>query len=105
MSYLDDAAAWERFWSEHREALLGRREPLTFEGHGLGLTAHAGEIIGRPNVYPSFQRPTRGEWLAQVLAGRGEHAAAGSRRSPRPCGRAACSCAASPGARSSTAAG
>ena len=23
MSYLDDEAAWERFWSEHREALLG----------------------------------------------------------------------------------
>jgi diaminopimelate decarboxylase len=67
MSYLDDAAAWESFWDEHRAGLLGRREPLTFDGHGLGLTAHAGEIIGRPNVYPYFQTPTRGEWLAGVL--------------------------------------
>jgi len=69
MSYLDGAEDWERFWSAHREALLGRGEPLTFEGHGLGLAAHAGEIIGRPSVYPYFQRSRRGPWLAGVLAG------------------------------------
>ena len=67
MSYLDDAAAWELFWSEHRAALPGGREPLTFEGHGLGLTAHDGEISGRPNVYPSYQQPVRGPWLERVL--------------------------------------
>jgi diaminopimelate decarboxylase len=67
MSYLDDGAAWDEFWSEHRAGLLGHREPLTFGGHGLGLIAHAGEIIGRPNVYPYFQRSTRGDWLARVL--------------------------------------
>jgi diaminopimelate decarboxylase len=69
MRYLDDAATWRRFWSEHREALLGRREPLTFEGHGLGLTADAGEIVGRPNVYPAYQHATRGPWLSSVLRG------------------------------------
>ena len=69
MSYLDGAEDWERFWSEHREGLLDRREPLTFEGHGLGLTAHGGEIIGRPNAYPYFQRSRRGPWLAGVLGG------------------------------------
>jgi diaminopimelate decarboxylase len=67
MSYLVEPGAWERFWSEHRAALLGRRQPLTFESHGLGLSAHAGEIIGRPNVYPYHQAPTRGNWLAAVL--------------------------------------
>ena len=67
MSYLDDGAAWDEFWSEHRAGLLGDREPLTFEGHGLGLTAHAFEIIGRPNVYPYWQQPTRGAWLAGIL--------------------------------------
>jgi diaminopimelate decarboxylase len=79
MSYLDDEADWRLFWSEHREALLGRREALTFDGHGLGLTAHAGEITGRPNVYPYFQAPTRGEWLAHVLA-----AEVGTRTGARP---------------------
>ena len=70
MSYIDSGAAWERFWSEHREALLGRRAPLTFDGHGLGLRAHDGEIAGRPGVYPFHQTPVRGEWLAAVLSGR-----------------------------------
>ncbi|MDX6630783.1 MAG: diaminopimelate decarboxylase, partial [Gaiellales bacterium] len=69
VSYLDDAEAWERFWSEHRAALAGRREPLTFEGHGLGLTAYAGEVTGRANVYPFYQPSRRGPWLSRVLQG------------------------------------
>jgi diaminopimelate decarboxylase len=68
MSYLADGADWERFWDGHRAALLGHRDWLTYEGHGLGLTVHAGEIAGRPAVYPSFQALTRGDWLARVLA-------------------------------------
>ncbi len=67
ISYLEDEQSWERFWQEHRAALLGTRDPLTFDGHGLGLLAHAGEVIGRPNVYPAFQSLVRGEWLAEVL--------------------------------------
>jgi len=77
MSYLESASQWEQFWSAHREGLLGRREPLTFDGHGLGLLAHGGEIIGRPAVYPFHQRPTRGAWLTEVLAGRAGHGAGG----------------------------
>lgn len=75
MSYLDSAAQWQRFWSEHREGLLGRRGPLTFEAHGLGLLAHEGQILGRPAVYPFHQQPTRGAWLSEVLAGRVGHGA------------------------------
>jgi len=67
MSYLDDAGEWQRFWDEHRAGLLGMREPLTLNGHGLGLTVHGGEIIGRPNVYPYHQELTRGAWLATIL--------------------------------------
>ena len=70
MSYLESATQWERFWSEHCRGLLGLRAPLTFEGHGLGLLAHGGEILGRPAVYPFHQEPIRGAWLSQVLAGR-----------------------------------
>jgi diaminopimelate decarboxylase len=70
MSYLESATQWERFWLEHRRGLLGQRAPLTFEGHGLGLLARGGEILGRPAVYPFHQEPTRGAWLSEVLAGR-----------------------------------
>ncbi len=71
MSYLDSASQWRHFWAEHHKALRGEREPLTFEGHGLGLIAHRGEIVGRPNVYPYHQAQTRGPWLAEILAARG----------------------------------
>jgi diaminopimelate decarboxylase len=67
MSYIDDPAAWEDFWTAHREALLGHGPALTFEGHGLGLLAHRGEIVGRPAVYPFHQSPTRGDWLGEIL--------------------------------------
>jgi diaminopimelate decarboxylase len=69
MSYLESGDEWSRFWAEHRRGLLGERPPLTFEGHGLGLLAHRGEVVGRANVYPYFQAPTRGAWLAEVLQG------------------------------------
>jgi diaminopimelate decarboxylase len=67
MSYLDDGDEWNTFWREHRAALLGDRSALTFAGHGLGLTAHNGEIIGDANVYPYHQTVTRGTWLDRVL--------------------------------------
>ncbi len=69
ISYLESSEQWERFWEEHRRGLLGQRAPLTFAGHGLGLIAHNGEIIGRPAVYPYHQSPTRGSWLTNVLTG------------------------------------
>ncbi len=70
ISYLDSPQQWDRFWREHREGLLGQREPLTFDGHGLGLLAHDGDILGQPATYPFHQRPIRAAWFDQVLAGR-----------------------------------
>lgn len=53
MSYLDDRAEWEAFWAAARdtadERLLWRDRPVT-------------------TVYPYWQRPVRGEWLAALLA-------------------------------------
>jgi diaminopimelate decarboxylase len=70
VSYIDSAIPWGRFWRAHREGLLGLREPLTFEGHGLGLAVHDGEITGRPAVYPFHQPQTRAMWLGAVLGDR-----------------------------------
>ena len=67
ISYLDAAAQQDRFWIEHRRGLLAEREPITYRGHGLGLRAHRGELIGEPSVYPCHQEPIRGGWLEQVL--------------------------------------
>ena len=53
MSYLDDPAQWDSFWTAMRhphpsEALTWRDRPLD-------------------SVYPYFQSPVRGDWLAAVL--------------------------------------
>ena len=56
-----------RFLAEQQRAVAGEREPLTFEGHGLGLSAHGGKATGRLNVYPGHQDPIRGAWLREVL--------------------------------------
>ncbi len=69
VDYLGSADAWDLFWIEHRRGLLGDREPLTFDGHGLGLISHRGELVGRPNVYPYHQPLTRETWLTEVLTG------------------------------------
>lgn len=67
MSYLESEADWDRFWDEHRAALRGEREPLTWNGHGLGLSVADDEVTGAPRVYPSWQRQVRGEWLGELL--------------------------------------
>ncbi len=67
MRYLDDEAQWDAFWTAHREGLTTGR-PLTYDGHGLGLTVHDGAVVGRPKVYPAAQPLIRGDWLRQILA-------------------------------------
>lgn len=57
MSYLESEGDWLEFWRRHEDGLLGRGDPLTFDGHELGA------------VYPYFQEPVRGEWLRSVLGG------------------------------------
>ena len=70
MSYLDDEAPWEDFWRRHRAALAGDGDPLTFDGHGLGLRVEGGQVVGHANVYPAYQRPVRGAWLDGILGAR-----------------------------------
>jgi len=70
MSYLEEHRQWATFWKEHRRALLGERDTLTYRGHGLGLAIEGGRVVGQPKMYPFFQRPVRGHWLAGVLDSR-----------------------------------
>ncbi|MEQ8209114.1 MAG: Y4yA family PLP-dependent enzyme [Lacipirellulaceae bacterium] len=67
MSYLDSAAQWEAFWGELHRALLGEREPITYQNHALGLGVNAGKIVGTPNVYPSVHQHDTSQWLANVF--------------------------------------
>lgn len=64
MSYLESTEQWNAFLAQHERAVAGGRAPLTYDGHRLGLDADG---AGTPSVYPAFQRPVRGDWLAEVL--------------------------------------
>lgn len=57
MSYLDDRAQWERFWAV-MDAGSDEASLPTWKGHRLG------------RVYPSWQSPVRGAWLAGLLGER-----------------------------------
>lgn len=76
MSYLVARREWDEFWLHHRAAVLGDADPLTFEGHRLGLAARGTDVHGKPSVYPYWQEPVRGEWLRGLLES--EVAAGGS---------------------------
>ncbi|MFF8382998.1 Y4yA family PLP-dependent enzyme [Streptomyces kanasensis] len=66
--YLADGAQWERYTTELTRALLGRRAPLTWEGHGYGLRGENGTLRGALGVYPGH-RPVAGpRYLDELLA-------------------------------------
>ncbi len=67
MSYLESESQWMRFLDQHRLSLLGQRESVTFQNHGLGLLAEDGQIYGRLNCYPYYQRLVQADWLGQIL--------------------------------------
>jgi diaminopimelate decarboxylase len=69
--YLEDVHGWESFWRELRAALLGRRPPITYRNHGLGLVAAGGSIAGEARSYPYGQQRTAAMWLTEVLEGTG----------------------------------
>lgn len=68
MSYLEDGAQYANFWNELRLALRGKRDPITYRGHGLGFIAATDDIVGVAKTYPYYQSLTRGDWLRHILA-------------------------------------
>jgi diaminopimelate decarboxylase len=67
MRYVDDAGAWARFRAEHRRALLGERDPITWNNDGYGLHAHDGVVHGALGLYPMHQDRDGPAWLAALL--------------------------------------
>lgn len=67
ISYLPSGDEWATFWSTLRSALLNQSEPITYDNHGIGLSVHDGQIIGRPNSYPYHQSPVFDQWFADIL--------------------------------------
>ncbi|MER5213147.1 Y4yA family PLP-dependent enzyme [Streptomyces sp. NPDC002838] len=68
VNYLAHSEQWERYTTELTGAVLGRRPPLTWQGHGYGLRNEAGTLRGTLGLYPAH-RPIAGErYLDELLA-------------------------------------
>ncbi|WP_436717812.1 Y4yA family PLP-dependent enzyme [Roseiconus lacunae] len=68
MSYLHCGDQWQTFWAQLESALLGKRDPVTYRNHGLGLLAINGQIHGVRQSYPYYQSPVRADWLDSILS-------------------------------------
>ncbi|MCB5178374.1 Y4yA family PLP-dependent enzyme [Streptomyces antimicrobicus] len=67
VSYLAHAAQWEHWTSALTQAVLGRREPLTWGGHGYGLRVEHGTLKGALALYPAHRPVAGAAYLDELL--------------------------------------
>ncbi|MEV0222861.1 Y4yA family PLP-dependent enzyme [Streptomyces sp. NPDC050704] len=68
VNYLAHQEQWEQYTTGLTDAVLGRRPPLTWQGHGYGLRNEGGTLRGALGLYPAH-RPVAGErYLDELLA-------------------------------------
>lgn len=68
VSYLADGRQWEAWTGELTAAVLGRRDPVTWNGHGYGLRNEGGTVRGSLGVYPAHRATTGPAYLDRLLA-------------------------------------
>jgi diaminopimelate decarboxylase len=66
VDYLAHGEQWDRYTTELTTAVLGKRPPLTWGGHGYGLRAENGTLRGALGLYPSH-RPVAGAAYLDAL--------------------------------------
>ncbi len=65
--YLQREDQWTHFQDEHERSLLGHRDAITFDRHGLGRIAGDGKVFGKLNSYPMYQDIVSADWFSQLL--------------------------------------
>ncbi|MFI2608312.1 Y4yA family PLP-dependent enzyme [Kitasatospora sp. NPDC018619] len=68
VGYLAHAAQWERYTTALTEAVLGKRPPLTWQGHAYGLRAEAGRLRGALGLYPAHRPVAAEAYLDELLS-------------------------------------
>ncbi|MFD4658631.1 Y4yA family PLP-dependent enzyme [Kitasatospora sp. NPDC058444] len=68
VDYLADGAQWERYTTELTDAVLGKRPPLTWQGHGYGLRAESGRLRGALGLYPAHRPVAAAAYLDELLS-------------------------------------
>ena len=67
ISYLAEREQWEAYTSGLTAAVLGRRPPLTWGGHGYGLRNESGTLRGTLGLYPAHRSLAGAAYLAELL--------------------------------------
>jgi diaminopimelate decarboxylase len=67
VNYLADGAQWEAWTTELTAAVLGKRPPLTWNGHGYGLRNEGGTVRGALSVYPAHRDVAGPAYLDRLL--------------------------------------
>ncbi|GIE91367.1 diaminopimelate decarboxylase [Actinoplanes regularis] len=67
VSYLADRVEWDRYTTELGQAVLGRRAPMTWHGHGYGLRAEGGTLRGSLALYPGYRPVSGAAYLDRLL--------------------------------------
>ncbi|MFE6054238.1 Y4yA family PLP-dependent enzyme [Kitasatospora sp. NPDC056446] len=68
VNYLAHAEQWERYTTELTDAVLGKRPPLTWQGHGYGLRNESGTLRGALNLYPAHRPKAAEAYLDDLLS-------------------------------------
>ncbi|MFJ8314128.1 MULTISPECIES: alanine racemase [unclassified Streptomyces] len=66
VNYLADGGQWDRYTTELTQAVMGKREALTWRRHGYGLRYEAGMLSGALGLYPAH-RPVAAERYLDAL--------------------------------------
>jgi diaminopimelate decarboxylase len=68
MNYLSDKSQWEDFHSQLKLAVLGNREPITYQNDSLGIIKINDKLYGEPTVYPYYNELHKAEFLKAILS-------------------------------------
>ncbi|CAL9292078.1 Y4yA family PLP-dependent enzyme [Streptomyces olindensis] len=68
VSYLAEREQWEAYTTALTAAVLGRRPPLTWGGHGYGLRNESGTLRGSLGLYPAHRSVAGAAYLDELLA-------------------------------------
>ncbi|MEV6397005.1 Y4yA family PLP-dependent enzyme [Streptomyces sp. NPDC051907] len=68
VNYLAHAAQWDRYTTALTDAVMGRRPPMTWGGHGYGLRVESGTLKGSLSLYPAHRPIAGAAYLDALLA-------------------------------------
>ncbi|GAA2476748.1 Y4yA family PLP-dependent enzyme [Streptomyces gobitricini] len=68
VTYLAHAEQWDRYTTALTQAVMGRRPPMTWDGHGYGLRMENGTLKGALGLYPAHRPLAGADYLDELLS-------------------------------------